>query len=68
MSKWQIWQKAKKFVKSCLTLPEKKKIHVAMFETVLLHTDKELLKIYSDYALARSKKISLKSVCNHIFY
>ena len=32
------------------------KIHVAMFETVLLQTDKEFLKIYSDYALARSKK------------
>ena len=32
------------------------KIHVAMFETVLLQIDKEFLKIYSDYALARSRK------------
>ncbi|NLO30195.1 MAG: rubrerythrin, partial [Methanosarcina mazei] len=29
------------------------KIHVAMFETVLLQADKEFLKIYADYALAR---------------
>lgn len=36
-------------------LARQEKIHVAMFETVLLQVDKEFLKIYGDYALARSK-------------
>ncbi|MDW5551657.1 ferritin family protein [Methanosarcina sp.] len=42
--------------KILLDIARKEKIHVAMFETVLLQTDKEFLKIYSDYALARSRK------------
>jgi rubrerythrin len=36
-----------------LDIAREEKIHVAMFETVLLQTDKEFLKIYADYALAR---------------
>ncbi|MDQ1276858.1 MAG: hypothetical protein QG610_2436 [Euryarchaeota archaeon] len=36
-----------------LDIARQEKIHVAMFETVLLQTDKEFLKIYGDYALAR---------------
>ena len=39
-----------------LDVARKEKIHVAMFETVLLQTDREFLKIYADYALARAKK------------
>lgn len=39
-----------------LDIARQEKIHVAMFEIVLLQTDREFLKIYSDYALARSKK------------
>ncbi len=42
--------------KVLLDIARKEKIHVAMFETVLLQTDREFLKIYSDYALARSRK------------
>jgi rubrerythrin len=42
--------------KILLDIARKEKIHVAMFETVLLQTDKEFLNIYSDYALARSRK------------
>mgnify|MGYP000965355885 CR=1 FL=1 len=42
--------------KVLLDVARKEKIHVAMFETVLLQTDREFLKIYSDYALARSRK------------
>ncbi len=38
-----------------LDIARQEKIHVAMFETVLLQTDSEFLKIYADYALARSK-------------
>ncbi|WP_048143257.1 demethoxyubiquinone hydroxylase family protein [Methanosarcina horonobensis] len=34
-------------------IARQEKVHVAMFETVLLQTDKEFLKIYGDYALAR---------------
>jgi rubrerythrin len=41
--------------KILLDVARKEKIHVAMFETVLLQTDKEFLKIYADYALARTK-------------
>jgi rubrerythrin len=36
-----------------LDVAREEKIHVAMFETVLLQADKEFLKIYADYALAR---------------
>ncbi|WP_367279194.1 demethoxyubiquinone hydroxylase family protein [Methanosarcina sp.] len=36
-----------------LDIAREEKIHVAMFETVLLQTDEEFLKIYADYALAR---------------
>jgi rubrerythrin len=39
-----------------LEVARKEKIHVAMFEIVLLQTDREFLKIYADYALARAKK------------
>ena len=39
-----------------LDVARKEKIHVAMFETVLLQTDREFLKIYADYALARDKR------------
>ncbi len=39
-----------------LDIARKEKIHVAMFETVLLQTDGEFLKIYADYALTRSRK------------
>jgi len=42
--------------KILLDVARKEKIHVAMFETVLLQTDMEFLKIYADYALARAKK------------
>ena len=42
--------------KVLLDIARKEKIHVAMFETVLLQTDREFLKIYADYALARSRK------------
>jgi rubrerythrin len=42
--------------KILLDIARKEKIHVAMFETVLLQTDREFLKIYSSYALARAKK------------
>jgi len=43
--------------KILLDVTRKEKIHVAMFETVLLQTDREFLKIYSDYALARAKRL-----------
>lgn len=36
-----------------LDIAREEKIHVAMFETVLLQVDYEFLKIYVDYALAR---------------
>lgn len=36
-----------------LDIARKEKIHVAMFETVLLQVDEEFLMIYADYALAR---------------
>ncbi|WP_324445933.1 ferritin family protein [Methanosarcina sp.] len=36
-----------------LDIAREEKIHVAMFETVLLQADKEFLRIYADYALAR---------------
>ena len=39
-----------------LEIARKEKIHVVMFETVLLQTDREFLKIYADYALARAKR------------
>lgn len=42
--------------KILLDVARKEKIHVAMFETVLLQTDREFLKIYSSYALARDKR------------
>jgi hypothetical protein len=48
--------KSKKIRKILLDIARKEKIHVAMFETVLLQTDKGVLKIYADYALARSRK------------
>ncbi|HII92663.1 MAG TPA: rubrerythrin [Methanosarcina sp.] len=48
--------KSEEIRKILLDIARKEKIHVAMFETVLLQTDKEFLKIYSDYALARSRK------------
>ena len=48
--------KSEKIRKVLLDIARKEKIHVAMFETVLLQTDREFLKIYADYALARSKK------------
>ena len=38
-----------------LDIARQEKIHVAMFETVLLQADSEFLRIYADYALARSK-------------
>lgn len=36
-----------------LDIAREEKIHIAMFETALLQTDEEFLKIYVDYALAR---------------
>jgi len=39
-----------------MDIARQEKIHVAMFETVLLQTDMEFLKIYADYSLARVKK------------
>jgi rubrerythrin len=48
--------KSEEIRKILLDVARKEKIHVAMFETVLLQTDKEFLRIYSDYALARSKE------------
>ncbi len=48
--------KSEEIRKVLLDIARKEKIHVAMFETVLLQTDREFLKIYSDYALARSRK------------
>lgn len=48
--------KSEEIRKVLFDIARKEKIHVAMFETVLLQTDKEFLKIYSDYALARSRK------------
>jgi len=48
--------KSEEIRKVLLDIAREEKIHVAMFETVLLQTDKEFLKIYSDYALARSRK------------
>ncbi len=36
-----------------LDIAREEKIHVAMFETVLLQADEEFLMIYADYALAR---------------
>jgi rubrerythrin len=48
--------KSEEIRKVLLDIARKEKIHVAMFETVLLQTDREFLKIYSDYALARNRK------------
>ncbi|WP_396654700.1 demethoxyubiquinone hydroxylase family protein [Methanosarcina baikalica] len=45
--------KNEKIRKILLDIAREEKIHVAMFETVLLQTDREFLKIYADYALAR---------------
>jgi len=42
--------------KILLEVARKEKIHVAMFETILLQTDREFLKIYADYSLARAKR------------
>lgn len=39
--------------KILLDIAKEEKIHVAMFETVLLEADEEFLQIYSDYTLAR---------------
>lgn len=39
-----------------LDIAREEKIHVAMFETVLLAADEEFLQIYIDYALAKRKK------------
>jgi len=36
-----------------LDIAREEKVHLAMFETVLLQTDSEFLQIYSDYSLAR---------------
>ncbi|HII81651.1 MAG TPA: rubrerythrin [Methanosarcina sp.] len=36
-----------------LDLARQEKVHVAMFETVLLQADEEFLMIYADYSLAR---------------
>jgi len=36
-----------------LDIAREEKIHVAMFETVLLQTDEEFLQVYVDYALAK---------------
>ncbi len=41
--------------KVLLDIAREEKIHVAMFETVLLQVDDEFLKVYSDYSLARSR-------------
>lgn len=48
--------KNEKIRKILLDIARQEKVHVAMFETVLLQTDKEFLKIYADYALARNKR------------
>jgi rubrerythrin len=48
--------KSEKVRKFLIEIARKEKVHIAMFETVLLQTDREFLKIYADYALARSKK------------
>lgn len=48
--------KSEEIRKVLLDIARKEKVHVAMLETVLLQTDREFLKIYSDYALARSRK------------
>ena len=42
--------------KILLDVAREEKIHVAMFEIVLLQTDSEFLKIYVDYSLARAKR------------
>jgi len=39
--------------KVLLDIAREEKIHVAMFETVLLAADEEFLQIYIDYALAK---------------
>ncbi|KKG16845.1 rubrerythrin [Methanosarcina sp. 2.H.T.1A.6] len=39
--------------KVLLDIAREEKIHVAMFETVLLQTDEEFLQVYVDYALAK---------------
>ncbi|MGB9131404.1 MAG: demethoxyubiquinone hydroxylase family protein [Methanosarcina sp.] len=36
-----------------LDIAREEKIHVAMFETVLLQHDEEFLQIYIDYAMAK---------------
>jgi rubrerythrin len=48
--------KSEKIRRILLDIARKEKIHVAMFETVLLQTDREFLNIYADYTLARSRK------------
>ncbi|HIH75258.1 MAG TPA: rubrerythrin [Methanosarcina sp.] len=45
--------KSEEIRKILLDIARQEKVHVAMFETVLLQADKEFLKIYADYALAR---------------
>ena len=41
--------------KILLDVAREEKVHIAMFETVLLLTDREFLEIYADYALAKRK-------------
>ncbi|WP_455429660.1 hypothetical protein [Methanosarcina horonobensis] len=53
MSRWQTLQKNEEIRAILFDIARQEKVHVAMFETVLLQTDKEFLKIYGDYALAR---------------
>ncbi len=48
--------KSEEIRKILLDVARKEKIHVAMIETVLLQTDQEFLRIYSEYALARSRE------------
>ncbi|AAM06796.1 ferritin family protein [Methanosarcina acetivorans] len=36
-----------------LDIAREEKVHLAMFETVLLQTDSEFLQVYSNYSLAR---------------
>ena len=45
--------KSEEIRKILLDIAREEKIHVAMFETVLLQADEEFLQVYIDYALAR---------------
>ncbi|MCQ1535574.1 rubrerythrin [Methanosarcina sp. KYL-1] len=45
--------KSEEIRKVLLDIAREEKIHVAMFETVLLQADEEFLQVYIDYALAR---------------